>query len=173
MPRSPKRCPICRGPHALVSGNPVKVLGKTARALGRLLGRTPRPLFGRRPKPGEWSPVEVLAHLADVEVASAFRIRKIVSEPRPVLTPFDQEAWATALRYRRRDPRDLVRTFRAVRESNLSILRSLAPAQRRRVGVHSEYGPIRLDQLAAHLADHDLNHLNQIRTTLRSLSRLR
>jgi len=108
-----------------------------------------------------------MAHLADVEIAAGFRIRKIVSEPRPALTAYDQEAWAKALRYPRQDPRSLLHTFRAVRESNLRILRSLAPVQRRRVGVHSEYGPLRLDQLVEHLAEHDLNHLNQIRQNLR------
>ncbi|MBI4588489.1 MAG: DinB family protein [Candidatus Rokubacteria bacterium] len=170
MARAPKRCPLCRGPHTLLRESPVKVLGRTARALTGVVRRTRRRLLTRRPKPGEWSATEVLAHLADVELAWGFRIRKIVSEPRPVLTAFDQEAWARALRYPRLDPRALFDTFRAVRDSNLRILRSLAPARRRRVGVHSEAGPIRLDQLVAHLAEHDLNHLNQIRTTLRSLS---
>jgi hypothetical protein len=111
-----------------------------------------------------------MAHLADVEIASGFRIRKIVSEPRPVLTAYDQEAWAEALRYRRRDPREALDTFRAMRSSNLWILRSLTRAQQRRTGTHTEYGRIRLDQLVAHLAEHDLNHVNQIRQNLRSLA---
>lgn len=170
MRRTFKRCPICRGPHTLLRGSPVKVLGRTARALRGLFRRSPHARLVRRAKPGEWSAVEVLAHLADVEIAAAFRIRKIVSEPRPVLTAYDQEAWAKALRYPRRDPQELLDTFRAVRHSNLQILRSLASTQRRRVGVHSEYGPIRLDQLVAHLAEHDLSHLSQIRQNLRSFA---
>lgn len=170
---TPSRCPICKAPHQLVKGKPLGVLAQTARALSSVVSRTRRTLLARRPRPGEWSTLEVLAHLADVEIASAFRIRKIVAEPRPVLTAYDQEAWARALRYGRRDARELLATFRAVRESNVGILRSLAPAQRRRVGVHSEYGPIRLDQLEAHLAEHDLSHLNQIRENLGSVAHRR
>lgn len=164
------RCPICKAPHKLLKGNPLTVLQGTARGLARIVSRAPRSHLARRPKPGEWSAVEVLAHLADVEVASAFRIRKIVAESRPVLTAYDQEAWANALRYGRQDAHEVLATFRAVRDSNVRILRSLAPAQGRRVGVHSEYGPIRLDQLVAHLAEHDLNHVTQIRQNLRSLA---
>lgn len=164
------RCPICQAPHRLLKGNPVRVLKGTARALARIVSRTRRLRLTRRPKPGEWSGVEVMAHLADVEVAAAFRIRKIVAESRPVLTAFDQVAWARAFRYPRRDPREVLDTFRVVRDSNVRILGSLSAAQKRRVGMHEEYGPIRLDQLAAHLADHDLNHLNQIRQNLRSLA---
>jgi hypothetical protein len=103
-----------------------------------------------------------MAHPADVEVASGCRIRKIVAESRPVLTADDQEAWAHALRDGRQDAHEVLATFRAVRDSNVRILRSRAPAQGRRVGVHSEYGPIRLDQLVAHLAEHDLNQDRKI-----------
>ncbi|MBI4560984.1 MAG: DinB family protein [Candidatus Rokubacteria bacterium] len=164
------RCPICKAPHRLLKANPIQVLKRTARALASIVSRTGRPLLARRPKPGEWSAVEVMAHLADVEIASGFRIRKIVSEPRPVLTAYDQEAWAEALRYRRRDPREALDTFRAMRSSNLWILRSLTRAQQRRTGTHTEYGRIRVHQLVAHLAEHDLNHVNQIRQNLRSLA---
>lgn len=146
------------------------MLKGTARTLAGVVRRTRRSLLARRPETGEWSSVEVMAHLADVEVAAAFRMRKIVAEPRPLLTAFDQDAWARAFRYPRRDPREVLDTFRAVRDSNLRILRSLSAAQKRRGGMHEEYGPIRLDQLAAHLAEHDLNHLNQIRQNLRSLA---
>lgn len=168
MARSP--CPICHGPHTRLTGSPIRMLRRTGPALAGIVGGTPRSLLGRRPKRGEWSVVEVMAHLADVELAAGFRIRKIVSEPRPVLTAYDQEAWARALRYRRRDPGEALDTFRAVRNSNLGILRSLSRAQQRRAGIHTEYGRIRLDQLVAHLAEHDLNHLNQVRQNLRSLS---
>lgn len=164
------RCPICKGHHRFARGNPLPVLKRTPGALARIVQRARRPLLARRPKPREWSVTEVLAHLADAEVAFAFRIRKMISEPRPALPPFDQEAWASALRYRRQDPRHLVGTFRALRESNSRILRSVAPAQRRRAGVHPEYGRIRLGQLVAHWAWHDQNHLNQIRQALLNLA---
>ena len=164
------RCPICRASHRLLKRNPLSALRTTARTLARIVSRTRRQLLARRPEPDEWSAVEVMAHLADVELAAGFRIRKIVSEPRPLLTAYDQEAWAKALRYSRQDPRELLGTFRAVRDFNLRVLRSLGPTQRRRVGIHSEYGSIRLDQLVAHLAEHDLTHLNQIRQNLRSLA---
>lgn len=164
------RCPICNAPHRLLTGSPVQVLKRTARVLAGIVSRTRRQLRVRRPKPGEWSPVEIIAHLADVEVAAAFRIRKILAEPRPVITAFDQDAWAATFWYRRQDPKKVLETFRAIRESNLRLFGMATRAQRRRVGIHTEYGPIRLDQLVAHLAEHDLNHVNQIRQNLQQLA---
>lgn len=159
------RCPICRGPHRRVKGNPLNVERATAGRLARTLQGVPRRLWTRRPKRGEWSMVEVLAHLADAEVAFAFRLRKMVSERKPALVAWDQEAWATGLRYNRRDPRGLLTAFRALRDSNLAILRALPRARWRLAGRHPEYGAIRVDQLVAHYAEHDLNHLRQLEET--------
>lgn len=36
-----------------------------------------------------------------------------------------------------------------------------------RLGRHPEYGRLRLDQILDHWAEHDLNHLEQIRAALR------
>ncbi|MFQ5827889.1 MAG: DinB family protein [Candidatus Methylomirabilia bacterium] len=165
------RCPICRTPHVNLKGNPLTVLKATPVALARLVRRTSPRLFARRPRRGEWSSRQVLAHLADAELANGFRIRKILSESRPRLTAFDQNAWARALRYSRRNPHQLLSAFRALRKSNLVILQPWSRPRRSRVGVHTEHGPIRLEQLVAHLADHDLNHLSQMRQNLRSLAR--
>ena len=38
-------------------------------------------------------------------------------------------------------------------------------------GRHPQHGRLRVDQLLAHWAEHDLNHLQQIQTTLKALTR--
>jgi hypothetical protein len=43
--------------------------------------------------------------------------------------------------------------------------------QRRAHGRHPQHGRLRVDQLLAHWAEHDLNHLQQIQTTLKALAR--
>lgn len=157
-----RACPICQGPHRLFKGDPLAVERSTPARLAGAFKKVPSRFWARRPKAKEWSMVEVLSHLADAEVAFGFRLRQLISEPRPTLPAWDQEAWATGLRYNERDPRHLLATFRALRGSNLAILRAVPRARWRRVGVHPEYGPVRLDELVAHFAEHDLNHLNQL-----------
>jgi hypothetical protein len=53
----------------------------------------------------------------------------------------------------------------------VALARRLTPAQRRAYGRHAEYGRLRVDQLLGHWAEHDLNHLQQIQTTLKALAR--
>lgn len=58
--------------------DPMEVQRSTPAGLHRLIeGRTRRAL-GRRPAPGKWSVIEILAHLADAELAMGFRLRSSI-----------------------------------------------------------------------------------------------
>ena len=54
-----------------------------------------------REAPGEWSPREVVHHLADSEMTSAIRVRRLLAEDDPEIVGYDQEAFARRLRYDR------------------------------------------------------------------------
>jgi hypothetical protein len=117
----------------------------------------------RRPEaPGKWSAIEVIQHLADTEVVYAWRTRQILTEDRPVIQGYDQDAWARTLGYAAM-PLDLaLAQLRGVRAANLRLWRSLTPAERARVGMHSERGPESLDLLVRMMGAHDLVHRRQI-----------
>ncbi len=113
---------------------------------------------------------EVLSHLADAEIALAFRIRKIAAEPREVLVAWDQDRWADGGGYRRTPPGEALATFVALRRSNLAYVGRLSAAQKKQHGRHPEYGRLTIPQLLDHWAEHDLNHLEQIRAAHRRLA---
>jgi uncharacterized damage-inducible protein DinB len=160
-------CPMCRAPHhRLGRRSPVAALAAAPAALTAAVRGAPRPRLTRRPAPGEWSVAEVLAHLLDVEIALGFRIRKAAAEPGAPIVPFDQDRWAEHLGYRRVDPRRALAAWTALRGETVALARRLSPAQRAATGMHPEYGPLRVEQILAHLAEHDLDHLGQVRTTL-------
>jgi len=164
-------CPLCRAPHArLGSTRPLTALRQAAPRLARALRRVPRRLVARRPGRGEWAVAEVLSHLADAEIALAFRIRAIAAEPRSVLVAWDQNRWADHGGYRRTPPGEALATFAALRRSNLAYVARLSAVQKRQHGRHPEYGRLTIPQLLAHWADHDLNHLEQIRAAQRRLA---
>jgi uncharacterized damage-inducible protein DinB len=163
---------MCRQPHHRLGRQDVLAsLAAAPRRLAAAVRRAAGTRLTRRPAPREWSVVEVLAHLLDAEITLGFRIRKAAAEPGSVLVAWDQDRWAAGLNHRRADARALLATFAALRADTLALLRRLSPAQRRAAGRHPEYGRLRVDQLIAHWAEHDLNHLEQIRTTLAALAR--
>src|SRR5262245_84835 len=53
--------------------------------------------------PGKWSAAEIVQHLADSEMTSAIRLRRLLVEDRPVIQGYDQELFATRLQYNDRD----------------------------------------------------------------------
>lgn len=162
---------MCHEAHHRLGGAPVLAsLATGPRRIARAVARARGNRLRRRPRPREWSVVEVLAHLLDGEVALGFRIRKLAAEPGASITAWDQEKWTPGLRHRRADPRTILDAFAALRADTVALVRRLTPAQRRAAGRHPEYGRLRVDQLLAHWAEHDLLHLEQIRSTLTSLA---
>ena len=119
-----------------------------------------------RPAPGKWSVGEILAHLAEDEIASGWRYRQMVENDGVALAGFDQELWARLGDYQSRDPKESLQLFKLLRASNLQALERLTPDEWERGGVHAERGPTTVRGLALHIAAHDLNHIDQIRAIL-------
>ena len=145
---------------------PLKVQAATARKLERLIKGAPASRLRRRPAPDKWSVQEILAHLEDVEFAAGWRLRLILGAPGTPIHPFDQDSWVTAGHYNKRDPRQSLAHFAAMREANLALLKSLTPEQWKHQGIHAERGPESVEHIARMFAGHDLNHLGQVEKIL-------
>lgn len=141
---------------------PLAVQAGTAKKIERLIKGVPTAKLRKRPGPDKWSVGEILAHLADGEIVGGFRMRLILGAPGTPVAAFDQDAWATSGHYAQRDPRKSLEQFRAVREANLALLKSLTPEQWKHHGVHAERGVETIEHIARMYAGHDINHLRQI-----------
>ena len=113
------------------------------------------------PSPGKWTPAEIVCHLADCEIAFAFRLRQTLAEDHHVLQPFDQEKWAAP--YKGISAKDALAAFSALRIWNLLLInRSLAASASKPV-THPERGVMTFQTIVETMAGHDLNHLAQLR----------
>jgi hypothetical protein len=145
----------------LGSDDPVAVLRRTLDEVSALAEVD----LGRRPEPGEWSPAEVLSHLADSDLMVNVRVRMIVTQDQPQLVGYDQEAW-TARFGGLEDAAATVERWRVLRQANVRMLESLSPAEWERVGMHTERGPESARLTVELMAGHDRMHLDQIRRGL-------
>src|SRR5271167_2171076 len=130
-----------------------------AKKLERLIKGVPASKLRKRPAPDKWSVAEILAHLADAEIVTAWRIRSILGAPGTPIQAYDQDAWAAAGNYAKRDPRKSIEQFRAVRDANLALYKSLSPEQWKHFGMHAERGEESLQRILHMMAGHDINHL--------------
>ena len=146
--------------------DPLKVQSATPKKLQRLTKSVSTSKLRKRPTPSKWSPAEILAHLADVEVVIGWRMRSILGSPGTSIQAFDQDAWVTAGHYEKRDPRKALAQHRVAREANLDLLKSLTPDQWKDFGMHSERGQESIEHIVRMIAGHDLNHIQQIERIL-------
>src|ERR1700686_2483936 len=91
--------------------DPLNVQAATAAKLKRLIQRSPAAKLRKRPAPGKWSAGEILAHLADAEIVTGWRIRQILGAPGSSLQAYDQDAWAAAGFYEKGDARKSLEHF--------------------------------------------------------------
>ena len=145
---------------------PLAVQAATAKKLERLIKGLTMSKLRKRPAADRWSASEIVAHLADAEIVTGFRLRLILGAPGSPIAAYDQNSWVTSGHYDQRDPRTSLEQFRVVREANLALLKSLTPAQWKQYGIHAERGQETIEHVVRMTAGHDINHLQQIERIL-------
>jgi hypothetical protein len=123
-----------------------------------------------RPGPNQWTAREIVHHLADSEMTSAIRLRRLIAEEQPVITGYDQEEFARKLYYDRPIAAS-IDAFRAARLTTAEILARLTDTEWARMGTHSESGPYGVEKWLELYAAHAHGHADQIRRATRSHSR--
>lgn len=126
-----------------------------------LLKITPEELDARAGA-GRWNTREIVHHLADSEMAAAVRLRLLLTQDRPAIQAYDQDAFAARLYYDR--PHEMsLDLFRCARASTVEILDRLTPAEWLREGTHSEAGRFGVHEWLRVYAEHAHKHARQIR----------
>jgi len=148
------------------SKDPLELQRQTPALLDELLSSASGEQLTRRPSANRWSIAEIVAHLAEDEIATAWRYRQMVEHNGIELAGFDQNLWACLGDYASRSPEDSVSMFRLIRGANLQFLSKLSAEQWECFGIHAERGHITVRDLAVHMAGHDANHIEQIRKIL-------
>jgi hypothetical protein len=113
------------------------------------------------PAPGKWSPAQIVCHLADCEIAFAFRLRQTLAEDHHVLQPFDQDKWAAP--YEGIAAKDALAAFSAMRQWNLLLINKALASSGSKPVTHPERGSMTFRTIVETMAGHDLNHLAQLK----------
>jgi hypothetical protein len=149
-------------PYATYLGdrNPLRVIAETPSRLSALLDALGQDGAERALAPGKWSARQIFCHLADTELAFAFRLRQALAEPHHVIQPFDQDKWAAP--YSAFEARAAVDVFGSVRKWNITLIETVPAATLSKPLTHPERGQMTFQTLIDTMAGHDLNHLRQL-----------
>jgi hypothetical protein len=147
--------------------DPLRLQQAAPKKLALLVKGKTRKQLTRRPASDKWSIAEIVAHLADAELAISWRIRQILSNNAIPIQAYDQDLWARTFDYAHRDPRESLETFRSLREANLALLKIVPRKLWDNYGVHQERGNESVRHVVRMVAGHDLNHLRQVEAILK------
>jgi hypothetical protein len=130
-----------------------------AAAVSGLSEQSPR----YKPSPDKWCVLEILGHLADVEIVYGYRLRQMLADTKPVIAPLDQDAWARNLNYLDSPLSELVAFYGLGRHHNLRLLRNLKASDLSRSAFHPEMQrEMTVADLVERMGGHGATHLQQI-----------
>ena len=144
------------------SRDPLGVMAELIPWLTSKIDGVPETRLRKPEKPGKWSALQVIQHLADSDLVMGYRIRMILTQDHPPLPGYDQDQWAREFHYDQVPLTLALDQLRGLRAANLQLWTGLTPAQLHRVGLHAERGPESVEHLLRLLGAHDLVHRRQI-----------
>jgi hypothetical protein len=121
----------------------------------------------RQPADGGWTPREVVHHVADSEMTSAIRLRRLIAEDDPLIVGYDGDEFARRLHYADRPIEPALAAVEGARATTVQILRGLSDAEWARTGTHTESGPYGVERWLEIYAVHCDEHADQIRRAVR------
>ena len=111
---------------------------------------------------GEWTPRQTAHHLADSEMMSALRIRRLLTEDEPVIHGYDEATFARKLTSDRPIEPSL-EAMRWARETSAQLLERMTEEDWGKVGTHTESGPYSVHDWLTIYAAHGHDHAAQIK----------
>jgi hypothetical protein len=150
----------------LAGADPVQTIAATPGRLAGLVNGLGAARLTTSPAPGKWSIRDILCHLADCEIAFAFRLRQVLAETNHVIQPFDQDKWAPPYAYL--DAASALASFTALRDWNLKLIATVPPEAYSKTLTHPERGQMFFRTLVETMGGHDLNHVRQIEAITRT-----
>lgn len=142
--------------------DPMTILADTPLRLSDLVTNVDASLLARRPQPARWSINEIVAHMADAELVTGYRLRMILATNGTPIQAFDQDVWAKVFHYEACAAAESARLFAAYRSGTLQVLALAGDALLDNHGQHAERGRETVRHLLRFYAGHDRNHLGQI-----------
>jgi uncharacterized damage-inducible protein DinB len=118
------------------------------------------------PAEDEWSPMEVLAHIKANDDIITPRIIKFLTEDNPTLPRYDLERWEAIAGYVEAPVDQTLLAFQRHRDELVWQLKRLPDAAWDRRGISPFSGDVTLYQILNIFADHEAEHLAQLRAML-------
>lgn len=150
--------------------NLLNALERTPAEIAELLSAISPHNINFRPSAEEFSILESVCHLRDIEVEGySVRIRRLLEEDNPQLEDIDGAQLAALRDYNSQRLEQALQEFKTARMENVELLRTVDQHDLGRRGNLEGTGEITVRSLIAMMAQHDEDHIDDLRRARRLL----
>lgn len=121
------------------------------------------------PAESEWSPANIIHHMADTEAHFYIRYLRVLTESEPLTPFFDENIYPERLSYAIRDVNASISLLESIRNSSLALFTNFSTEDWQRKGVTAEGKEFVLIALIKKSRSHITDHANQLNIALSSL----
>jgi len=130
------------------------------------LAGLPREMWQFKPTPLAWSVHEMIIHMPDSEASGYVRCRKIIAQNGVDVDFYDQDLWATGLKYHDLSTETALTLFRAMRALTVDVLQHVDESAWGNYVMHLEDGKMTLAVWLERYAVHVDMHIGQMKRNL-------
>jgi hypothetical protein len=136
---------------------------KSPKEIAMAVAGLPENTLRYKPSPEKWCILEIVGHLADIEIVYAHRFRQMLADRKPVIAPMDQDAWARNLGYMETPLAEMIAAYGLNRHATVQLLRRMKPGDLEKTAFHPELNhEVTVAEYVEKMAGHGANHLGQI-----------
>jgi|SRR5579863_84866 len=136
---------------------------KSPKDIAMAVAGLPEKTLRYKPSPEKWCVLEIVGHLADIEIVFAHRIRQMLADSKPVIAPMDQDAWAQNLGYMETPLAELIAAYGLNRHATVQLLRRMNATDLKKSAFHPELKhDVTVAEYVEKMATHGATHLGQI-----------
>lgn len=141
----------------------IATLTQTPETVAVLVKDLSGPYLKVRNSAGEFSVVENVCHLRDIEIEGYTpRISRILRETNPLLPDIDGSRLAAERQYNRQNLSEALQAFGTARRENIQTLIGLVTEQFDRQGTLEGVGSVTIRGLVLMMCDHDADHVRAL-----------
>jgi hypothetical protein len=160
--------------HEDIWNEDLQVISRTPENLRPLLADLGEPLLRVRASPDEFSALEQVCHLRDIDAeAYAIRITRLLSENSPQLPDIDGSRLAVERAYQEQDLQAALQSFTEKRAEVVALLKGVTEAQKNRSGHLETVGEVSVRRVLSMMREHDEGHLDELRVLRQRLLKIR
>jgi hypothetical protein len=110
-------------------------------------------------RPDGWNGRQLIHHIADSHSNALIRVKLALTEDKPVIKPYDQDAWSVLADAKHAPVQSSVKMIEAIHERWMYLLNSFTETDLKRKYIHPEYNrEFQLDEFIALYAWHGKHH---------------